>query len=140
MNFSRSVKIFLGYDGYGLWLGYDYNESESDMMNEKKKRMIQFLGKQLIARDKRRYYSDNMKDAVNLFLRNRCAYKALRELLILPCRNIITSYFGKLGLPGECKKKTFQKYLMNSMTVKNVGISLLMKYMSNQDCVIKVSR
>ena len=86
----------------------DYDESESDMMNEKKKRMIQFLGKQLIAHDKRRYYSDNMKDAVNLFLRRRCAYKALRELLILPCRNTITSYFGKLGLPGEleeCKKK-----------------------------------
>ena len=84
------------------------SESESEMMNEKKKRIIQFLLKQLIAHDKRRYYSDNMKDAVNLFLRSRCAYKALRELLILPCRNI-TSYFGKFGLPGEleeCKQKT----------------------------------
>ena len=68
----------------------------------------------------------NMKDAVNLFLRCRCTYKALRELFILPCRNTITSYFGNLGLPRELEecKTPLQKYLMNSMPVKNVVISL----------------
>ena len=112
-------------------------------MNEKKKRMIQFLGKQLIAHGKRRYYSDNMKDAVNLFLRSRCAYKALRELLSLPCRNTITSYFGKLGLPGEleeCKKNIAKVFNEYNVGEKCYYPSLLMKYMSNQDCVIKVSR
>ena len=98
-------------------------------------------GKQLIVHDRRQYYSDNMKDAVNLFLRSRCAYKELRELLILPCRNTITSYFGKLGLPGEleeCRKtiaKVFNEFNDGEkcyITVDEIHVKPGLRYQSKQ--------
>ena len=48
-----------------------------------------------------------MKDSINLHLRSRNCYNAIRELMVLPHKNTIKSYFGKLGSPGskqECSK------------------------------------
>ena len=48
-----------------------------------------------------------MANAMNFYLRSRSCYRALREELVLPCRNTLFNYFGNLGLPGsvdECEK------------------------------------
>ena len=48
-----------------------------------------------------------MTEARNLYLRSGNTYRALRELLVLPCRNTIYEYFGKIGLAGsldECER------------------------------------
>ena len=48
-----------------------------------------------------------MKDSINLYLRSRNCYNAICELMVLPHKNTIKSYFGKLGSPGskqECSK------------------------------------
>ena len=37
----------------------------------------------------KRYSAESMTDAINLYLRSRSSYRALRELLDLPCRNTI---------------------------------------------------
>ena len=42
-----------------------------------------------------------MSDAINLFLRSRNAYKALRSLLVLPCVKTIHSFFSKFGSAGN---------------------------------------
>ena len=69
--------------------------------NEKRQR----IGKQLISLDAglhgRRYSGESMTAAINLYLQSRSTYRALRELLVLPCRNTIYEYFGKLGLAGS---------------------------------------
>ena len=54
-----------------------------------------------------RYDRECVLEAINLFLRSRCAYKSLRGILILPSQKYLRSYFGKLGSPGsfnECKE------------------------------------
>ena len=48
-----------------------------------------------------RYNGNAMREAINLYLRSRNCYNALRQLLVLPHKNTITSYFGKLGTPGS---------------------------------------
>ena len=52
-------------------------------------RQITFTGKQLVAFDCNRYSQDDMSDAINLYLRSRNSYRALREILVLPNRNTI---------------------------------------------------
>ena len=55
----------------------------------------------------RRYTHENITAALNIFLRSRCAYNALREILILPSEKHLKSFFGKLGTPSslnECKE------------------------------------
>ena len=69
------------------------------------RRQINFTGKQLLAFDRNRYSEDDMADAINLYLRSRNSYRALRDILHLPSRNTICDYFGKNGLAGgetEC--------------------------------------
>ena len=54
----------------------------------------------------RRYTLENITEAPNIFLRSRSAYKALREILVLPSEKHLKSFFGKLGTPSslnECK-------------------------------------
>ena len=83
----------------------------SDEENDSKQRKLTFIGKQLISltvgKHGKRYTAGSMTDAINLYLRSRSSYRALRELLDLPCRNTIYEYFGKLGLAGsldECER------------------------------------
>ena len=68
--------------------------------DEKRKRQLTILGKQLISIDigpqGRRYTAESITEAINLYLRSKSSYRALRELLNLPCRNTIYDYFGKL--------------------------------------------
>ena len=82
-----------------------------DEDNEKRQRQLNFIGKQLIPLDAgphgRRYSAESTTAAINLYLGSKSTYRALRELLVLPCRNTIYEYFGKLGLAGtldECNK------------------------------------
>lgn len=44
-----------------------------------------------------RYSGFLMKESINIFLKSRNAYNSLRELLVLPHKNTIMSYFGQLG-------------------------------------------
>ena len=83
----------------------------SDEENDSKRRKLTFIGKQLISltvgKHGKRYTAESMTDAINLYLRSRSSYRALRELLDLPHRNTIYEYFGKLGLAGsldECER------------------------------------
>ena len=81
------------------------NEIDDDDDAARKRRMT-FTGKQILLLHKRSYSSDDMLDAINLYLRSRNSYRALRELLVLPCSNVVRDYFGKYGLTGganECK-------------------------------------
>ena len=76
--------------------------------SEEDRRQISFIGKQLLLFNRHRYTSQDMAEAIHLYLRSRNSYRALRELLVLPCRNTIglCDYFGKNGLAGganECE-------------------------------------
>ena len=108
------------------------NEFEvDDTLDSQKRRQIGFIGKQLLAFDSKRYSTDNMADAILLYLRNRNSYRALREMLVLPCRNTVRDYFGKRGLVGgsnECKR-TVHNVFLRSMMVKRMVIYPSMKFM-----------
>ena len=84
--------------------------------DEKRKRQLSFIGKQLLALESkphgRRYSAEGMMEAIDLYLQSRNTYRALRELLALPTRNNIYKYFGKLGLAGSQED--------SNKTVKNV--------------------
>ena len=76
-----------------------------------KRRQLVFLGKQVLSLDTRphgrRYSPECMTETINLYLRSQNSYRALSELLVLPTRNTIFDYFGKLGQAGsldECVK------------------------------------
>ena len=47
------------------------------------------------------YNGNAMREAINLYLRSRNCYNALLQLLVLPHKNTITSYLGKLDTPGS---------------------------------------
>ena len=54
-----------------------------------------------------RYDATIVRDSLEIYLRSRSAYKALRDFLVLPCDKVLKSYFGKLGTAGssnECIK------------------------------------
>ena len=56
-----------------------------------------------------RYPSHTMRESINLYLRSRNAYDALRYLLVLPHERTIKNYFGKLGSAdsvAECSTVT----------------------------------
>ena len=74
--------------------------------SEEDRRQISFIGKQLLLFNRHRYTSQDMAEAIHFYLRSRNSYRALRQLLVLPCRNTICDYFGKNGLAGganECE-------------------------------------
>ena len=91
----------------------DITVEEIESWSEEKQRQLQFIGRQLLALGTRNYSVENMKDAIDLYLRSRSSYNALRKLLVLPNRNTLLNYFGKLGVAGaeeECSstiKKVF---------------------------------
>ena len=49
----------------------------------------------------RKYNANDIRDAREIFLRSRNAYRALRNYLILPCDTTLKSCFGKLGSTGN---------------------------------------
>ena len=78
-------------------------------MNRKKKK-LEFLFDQMILHATKcgghRFDASSVRNSLEIFLRSRNAYKALREYLILPCDRTLKSYFEKLGSTGssqECK-------------------------------------
>ena len=98
------------------YLGEKVFELVNEIDSEEDRRQISFIGKQLLLFNRHRYTSQHMAEAINLYLRSRNSYRALRELLVLACRNTICDYFGKNGLAGganECER-----------TIKNVFSSL----------------
>ena len=79
---------------------------ELDDKDAVKRRKVIFTAKQILSLNEHCYTHDDMLEAINLYLRSRSSYRALRELLILPCPNTVRNYFGKYGLTGgakECK-------------------------------------
>ena len=94
-----------------LILADEFDEDDAD-----KRQKVIFTGKQLLAFDSNRYSHEDMLEAINLYLRSRNSYRALRAIIILPCPNTVQHYFGKYGLTGgaiECEK-----------TIKNVFSAL----------------
>lgn len=79
-------------------------------LDEAKRKKLDFLFNQMILHAKdiggHRFDVSTVRDALEIFLRSRNAYRALRDYLILPCDRTLKSYFGKLGAAGssgECK-------------------------------------
>ena len=84
----------------------DITVEEIESWSEAKQRQLRFIGRQLLALGTRHYTVENMKDAIDLYLRSRSSYNAMRKLLVLPNRNTLLNYFGKLGVAGaeeECE-------------------------------------
>ena len=70
----------------------------------------EILCKQMIALGTKhrgnRIEEDHIRDALNIFFRNRNYYNPLRKYLVLPSDRTLRTYFGKLGTVGsmeECK-------------------------------------
>ena len=76
----------------------------------KKQRKLSFIGKQIISliveQHGKRYSAESMTGAINLYLRSRSSYRALRELLDLPCRN--TKLAGSLDECNRTAKRVFE--------------------------------
>lgn len=67
-----------------------------------------------------------MAEAINLYLRSRNSYRALWELLVLPCCNTICDYFGKNGIAGgikECERTLKKVFSSLNHGQKNCFIS-----------------
>ena len=87
----------------------------------RKLKQIHFLSRQLTMHGTKlhghRFGPSDIRDALELFLRSRNAYNALRrDYLILPADQTLKSYFGKLNSPGS--------YAECENVVKNVFSSL----------------
>ena len=89
---------------------FKYLVNHSEEHDDEIKKKLDFLCTQMVlhANDTggHRYDVSTVRNALEIFLRSRNAYKALREYLILLCDKTLRSYFGKLGSVGsdtECK-------------------------------------
>ena len=49
----------------------------------------------------RRYSGDFIGEAISLYLKSSSCYDAFRYVLVLPHRDTVKSFFGKLGSPGS---------------------------------------
>ena len=89
-----------------------YNLGDTSDVDLVKEKQMKFNCNQMILLHAKgpngyRYNRECVLEAINLFLRSRCTYKSLRDILILPSQKYLRSYFGKLGSPGsfnECKE------------------------------------
>ena len=76
-------------------------------MNDAPAKKLEFICAQLKAHTTTRQHQGKnydvyfISEAANLFLRSRNAYRALRVILILPCKNTVRSFFGKFGTAGS---------------------------------------
>lgn len=81
--------------------------THDDSLNEISAKKLNFICAQLKAHTFTRQHQGKKYDvyliyeAINLFLRSRNAYRALRTILILPCENTVRSFFGKFGIAGS---------------------------------------
>ena len=81
--------------------------TQDDSINDASAKKLEFICAQLKAHTTTRQHQGKKYDvyiiseAVNLFLRSRNAYRALRAILILPCKNTVRSFFGKFGTAGS---------------------------------------
>ena len=81
--------------------------TQDDTLNDASTKKLEFICSQLKAHTTTRQHQGKKYDvyliseAVNLFLRSRNAYRALRTILILPCENTVRSFFGKFGTAGS---------------------------------------
>ena len=70
----------------------------------KQKTQLEFLCEQLnmhcYKTEGRRYNTDTIHKAIELYIKSRNSYRYLRDTLILPHEDTIKSYFGKIGTPG----------------------------------------
>ena len=77
---SLDINSEIGFAGNILLSLLD--EIEIDEIDVEKRRLIKFIGTQLLAIVCDRYTPDLITHAVNLYLRSRNAYTTLRELLV----------------------------------------------------------
>ena len=81
--------------------------TQDESMNDASAKRLEFICAQLTAHTTNKQHQGKKYDiyliseAVNLFLRSRNAYRALRNILILPCENTIRSFFGTFGTAGS---------------------------------------
>ena len=75
-----------------------------DGSDEQREQKVSFLGRQLLLHDTRRFSSVDNKVALTIYLRNHCTYLALRETLILPCKNTLQSYFWETWRPWKLRR------------------------------------
>ena len=96
-------------------LGAKVLDLKNEIDSEDERRQVFFIGKQLMLFNRHRFTSDDMAEAINLYLRSRNSFRALRELLILPSHNTICDYFGKIGIAGSDKEceRTLKKVFSN---------------------------
>ena len=87
------------------------NLSHHEDINEDLKYRLTFYSSQIrlssFKSQGRRYTPFDIKVAVDIFLRSRNCYSALRRTIILPHPNTIKSLFGRIETPGsinECKE------------------------------------
>lgn len=116
INKLREVEVESIYEVEGFANKFKSTIESADLDDAVRKRFV-FLCEQIELTTKdpcgRRYKPDTMKEAINLYLRSRNCYNALRETLALPGRKTISSYFGKLGDPAaieECKSVITQVF------------------------------
>ena len=64
------------------------NEVDDDSYSGVARRTT-FIGKQILLLHRRSYSKEDMLDAINLYLRSRNTYRALRDILTLPCPNMV---------------------------------------------------
>ena len=79
------------------------NEIDDDEKYSGQKRRMTFTAKQILLLQRCSYTTDDMLEAINLYLRSRSSYKSLRELLVLPSPNTVREYFGKHGSHRWCQ-------------------------------------
>lgn len=77
---------------------------QNEVEREEERRQVFFIGKQLMLFIRHCFSSDDMAEAINLYLKSRNSFRALRELLVLPCSKTICDYFGKSGIAGSMKE------------------------------------
>ena len=105
-----------------------YNLGDTSDVDLVKEKQMKFSCNQMILLHAKgpngyRYDRECVLEEINVFLRSRCAYKPLRDILILPSQKDLRSYSGKLGSHGsfnESKKvidRIFLKLDDNKKTV-----------------------
>ena len=91
---------------YGKRILQINDSSVIDTNDSAKEKQIRLISNPMILTDTKggsghRYTHENITEALNIFLRSRCAYNALRVILILTSEKHLKSFFGKLGTPGS---------------------------------------
>ena len=98
-----SVKIYNKNDGLKSCSKYlrELNLSSTDDTDDARCNRINFLCDQMeyvvVKQHGVQYNTNTMRDSINLYLRSRNCYNAVRDVTILLHKDTVKSYFGKLG-------------------------------------------